>query len=502
MADKLVSVNDDYDFPAPVAARQAERLGDATTAEGAALDATFVRRASRMFMLPLADSNQIGSPVARDYNQRTVLRFPKRTTRFWIRIANYNLNSNTALTSPLTFTSIYMGLPTYGTTGTRRWTKTFQTTPTLLAKNVVVPTDGSSVEVGPFTLPAGYEEKEVLFSWGAVAQATGTGVCLSLAGDAYRGGTSSQAGDLTGAATAEIGKIMGDVRFRVEAEGGARVGLFVGTSLSRGYVVDTTAPEGDSRAGILPHETWPQVAATDANFYPVNAAVSGAGLDNFTSGNAFTYQRLDIGGTCDVPDFGVIELGANDLVGANASFEAMQAKLLTAIDVMRSKGVTSVYVATLTPQGFENQQGTITVATSAGATTLTTTIKPNYTGQNVILGAGSDYEAVTVTSSAGTGPYTLTLSAPLGKAHAAGSRIAVDKENIRLRINNWIRQKPYGIAGVVPYDQFVTYQLDQASAIDQYTESDKLHFNRGGHEQIGHKAAPIFARVAIPAPPA
>lgn len=39
MADKLVSVNDDFDFPAPVAARQAARLGDATTAEGKALKA-------------------------------------------------------------------------------------------------------------------------------------------------------------------------------------------------------------------------------------------------------------------------------------------------------------------------------------------------------------------------------------------------------------------------------------------------------------------------------
>lgn len=41
MADKLVSVNDDFDFPAPVAARQAARLGDATTAEGKALLAGF-----------------------------------------------------------------------------------------------------------------------------------------------------------------------------------------------------------------------------------------------------------------------------------------------------------------------------------------------------------------------------------------------------------------------------------------------------------------------------
>lgn len=37
MADRLVSVNDDFDFPAPVAARQAARLGDATTAEGKAV---------------------------------------------------------------------------------------------------------------------------------------------------------------------------------------------------------------------------------------------------------------------------------------------------------------------------------------------------------------------------------------------------------------------------------------------------------------------------------
>lgn len=39
MSDKLVSVNDNYDFPAPVAARQAKRLGDTTTAEGKAVEA-------------------------------------------------------------------------------------------------------------------------------------------------------------------------------------------------------------------------------------------------------------------------------------------------------------------------------------------------------------------------------------------------------------------------------------------------------------------------------
>lgn len=41
MTDRLVSVDDNFDLPAPVAARQAERLGDATTPEGATLARTY-----------------------------------------------------------------------------------------------------------------------------------------------------------------------------------------------------------------------------------------------------------------------------------------------------------------------------------------------------------------------------------------------------------------------------------------------------------------------------
>lgn len=48
MADKLVSVNDDYDFPKPVAERQAARLGDATTAEGAAVAAKIDARSTAL----------------------------------------------------------------------------------------------------------------------------------------------------------------------------------------------------------------------------------------------------------------------------------------------------------------------------------------------------------------------------------------------------------------------------------------------------------------------
>ncbi|MDQ1053162.1 lysophospholipase L1-like esterase [Arthrobacter sp. SORGH_AS 212] len=474
--------------------------GPTAQAESAPLKAAFVGRKTKTFMIPVADSNSVAGASARDFTQRTAVRFPKGMKRFWIRWANHNILTNTVLTSPMTITSFYVGLPAYDTVTSQRWTSNYAAAPTaLFTTPLTVPTDGSDVEVGPFTLPENLVGKEVLLSYGITTQATGTGVGISLAGDGYRTGTASQAGTQTIGGSGEVGKIFGDLRFRVEVEGGQRIGLFIGDSLTAGFAAGTAPAEGNTRVGVLPHERWPEVAARSANFHAVNGGCSSAPSGLFATASNMVYTRLGIGTVCDVPDFAVEWLGANDFSGAGASAANLRASLTSVIATLRGMGIDEIYANTLTPQGFTAQQGTLTASAAAGATTITSSITALYTGQNMILGTGNDYEVATVTGQSGTGPYTLTLSAALTKAHPSGSRVAADAENIRLRTNNWLRQKPLGLSGVIPFDQFVTTALDAPSGIDQLMCDDKLHFQRSGYDHLGKHAAGMLARTPVQA---
>jgi hypothetical protein len=475
----------------------ASNLGSPSTPEGAALAQAFIKRTTRSFMLPVADSNSAAGASARDFTQRTAVRFPKGTKRFWIRWANHNVLTGTVLTSPMTITSLYMGLPVFETTGLRRWTQNYASTPTqIVSTPIVVPTDGSDVEVGPFTLPPELVGKEILLSYGITTTSAGTGVGISLSGDGYRLGTSAQAGATTLAGTAEVGKIFGDLRFRVEVDSSSRIGVFLGDSLTAGFALGAAPAEGTTRVGSVPHERWPDAAGRQANFHAVNGGVASAPAGLFASTSAMAITRLGIGTVCDVPDFGVVWLGANNLVGAGVSSDALQNDLANAVSTLRALGIHDIYACTLTPQGFASKQGALTADAAVGATTVLSSINPLYSGQNLVIGTALDYEPVTVASQSGTSsPWTLTLAAPLAKAHPSGSRVAVDAENIRLRVNNWLRQKPMGIAAVLEFDHFVTNNLDDATAIQQFMCNDNLHFNRGGYGHLAARAAGSLSRI-------
>jgi lysophospholipase L1-like esterase len=440
--------------------------------------------------MPLGDCNTAGAAVVRDQSQRTLVRFPRRIKRFRIRAANHNLLTSTNYTTPLTYTNFYIGTPVYATTGLGRWTGNLAAAPTnILPGPHAVPTDGTDYVSAWATLPEQYQETDFILSYGFTAPATGTGVCLSGNGDAFRGGTSANAADLSVSAwSAEAGKIFGDLRLEYEVEGAPRVGLFVGDSITAGAgdTAGATPPEADPRIGILPHERWPDLAGRAGNFCAVNLGVGSIGGGSFNAATNMQFTRAAIGTSATVPDFAVSLLGTNDLYGG---FTAVTAKITATVAAIRALGIKEIYHGTLLPKGQTQFAGTITGATAVGATTVVSTIDIN-AGVSTVIGSADDYEVVTVTGKTGTGPWTLTVNA-MTKAHASGTRIVAADEAARIRVNNWLRQLPLGLAGVLDFDQHMADSPGSATSLPNYMFADKVHPHRGGANRMGLYAAQL-----------
>lgn len=475
---------------------------DTTTPLGAAIKATTVPLPARDYVagdpgtrrlsMTLGDCNTLGSAIARDSNQRVLIRFPRRVQRFRFRVANHNLLTSTNYTTPFTLTSFYIGTPAYDTTGLCRWNGAFASAPTsILTGPFTVPTDGTDWVSSWITLPDQYQETDFLLSYGFTTAATGTGVGISGNGDAFRGAASTNAGDLNPAGlAAESGKLFGDMRLEYEVGSGTRVGLFVGDSITAGAGGPGTPPESDVRVAILPQERWPDTAGRIGNFCATNLGVGSIGGASFNSAANMQIARAAIGTSATVPDFAVSLLGTNDLF---AGYTTCIARITAVVAALRSLGIKEIYHGTILPKGLTTFAGTITGATIVGATSIVSTVDIN-AGVSTVVGSSNDYEVVTVTGKSGTGPWTLTVS-PLTKAHAAGTRIVAADEATRIRVNSWLRQLPLGLAGVIDFDQHMVETSGGSMPLRTYMFDDLVHPHRGGANRMGHFAAAILGRV-------
>jgi hypothetical protein len=446
---------------------------------------------TRRVIMPLGDCNTTGSALARDFYQRTVIRFPRRITRFRIRSRNRNLLTNTILTSPVTLTDFYVGAPAYDTTGLRRWSGAYTATPTkIIAGPFTVPTDGSDVVTPWATLPDTLQESDVLLSYGVITAATGTGVAISGNGDGLRGGASSSglAGStLASGASFDSGKIFTDLRIEYEVEGGVRVGLFVGDSITAGAGGSgNLPPEADARIALLPAERWPDLAGRVGNFCAINLGVGSIGTAAFDTSAAPTINRAVVGTSATIPDFAVSALGTNNLY---EGFTTCSSRIVTTVNALRSLGIKEVYLATILPKGASTSVGTLGASVAAAATSVVSSVDVAV-GGSAIIGKGDDYEVLTVTAKTGTGPYTLTVSA-LTKPHTAGDRIAVGDEATRIRVNQWIRQMPAGISGVIDFDLLMADGVDSPTPLRSLMFGDLVHPHRGGAARMGLFAAQL-----------
>jgi hypothetical protein len=80
-----------------------------------------------------------------DICERVLLKLPVTTTRWRLRIRNYNSLTNTAKTTAtsLTMTGAYVGTPSFPTGGGDRWTGIFTATPAQALASASMPLDGS-----------------------------------------------------------------------------------------------------------------------------------------------------------------------------------------------------------------------------------------------------------------------------------------------------------------------------------------------------------------------
>jgi lysophospholipase L1-like esterase len=437
---------------------------------------------------PLAGTESTQTAAAFDRGYRMPVRLAVTTTRWRLRVGNRNLLSNANLTTPLTSGGLYFGDPAYDTSG--NWNANFTAVPVKVLDAFAVPTDGTDYTSPWVDDPAQQftAHKPRMLSWNLVsAGATGTGVCVSNARQSFY--QSANGGSLASAKTASGGffpaTVNGDVRIEFEFAGAQPVGLAVGDSITHGR------GDGDvtgTRKATLPHQSWPCLGGEQAGAVVANLAVSSATTGNFTAANMLTYTRADLATT--VPDFALIAIGANEL-GADMSM--VETNIMTLIDVLRGLGIPKVYLCTVTPRSdIANQRGTLSAAAASGATTLSSSVNTGAT--SITVGVGVGQETLTVSSVTGSGPYTLTLAAATTKAHAVGDQVIYSSEKSRQTLNDWIRQVPYNIDGVIDFDSVMAAPIGSASPDMRFMSADGLHPLRAGYQRMAQLAAAVLSR--------
>jgi hypothetical protein len=87
-------------------------------------------------------------------------------------------------------------------------------------------------------------------------------------------------------------------------------------------------------------------------------------------------------------------------------------------------------------------------------------------------------EDVTVSAVTGSGPYSVTISAPANQ-HWAGEMVVGDTERIRQYINAYLRNIPYGISGCFDFEKLLESAPSSNKLDPRYSASDWLHTTRG-----------------------
>jgi lysophospholipase L1-like esterase len=440
---------------------------------------------------PLTSPNGTTAAAAVDRTQRTVWTIPVASTRWRLRVANRNLLTNTALTTPCTITGLWVGAPLYLTSGTstNRWVGDFPAAPTqVVASALTVPVDGTDGVTAWITDPAQQFAPHTAkaLSWGFTSTNSGTGIA---SGNSYQGvylTGSSNAGNATlgGSIAANVNYL--DVRVEYEFEGTNTVVLHITDSLGLGYG-DGAQGYSSPGAASLPSEAPPVLAGLLGDYAVCNLAIGSATTGTFISPTSYPWTRADLATT--VPDAAVIQLGTNSL---GAAYSTNAVNLNTHIDSLRTLGIKKIYLATITPRGYTTLAGTLQADAAAAATTVSSSFNPGNVA--ILIGSGMNQEQVTVSAVSGSGPYTLTVGA-LVNAHVAGEQITSGSELNRRRLNTWIRNVPYGVHGIIDLERLVEASAESVSCDQRIISADGLHFLRGGYQRIAQALTLVGRKV-------
>jgi hypothetical protein len=455
------------------------------------------RRAS----VALCSPETTQAAAARDVIQATLVKVPVTTTRWRIKIANRNVLTNTALTTPVSGVGIAIGAPltpVANTNNTYRWNGDGSAALTSIVSTFTVPTDGTAY-VSPWITASNQQlvsDTQMLLRVGYTTTATGTGYSSS---SANQWATIVGSGSSSHYADAVVSGLSGytgpkassscalDIVIEYEFTGAARIGLFVGDSILAG------TGDGDvagTQTGSLCSENWPAQAGQLGRFCAINAGVTSAALSTAVAANYY-FTRFDLATT--VPDFAVMELGTNN-IGATAS--ANYASYIAVIAALRTLGIPRIFLTTLAPRNdLAGNQTTLQAATSVSATSISTGISIA-NASTILIGQGRTFERI-VTNGAptGTGPFTIPTPS-LAIAHIIGTQVATGNEVNRQQLNDWIRQMPYGVDGVLDIDSLMASTPGSAVPDLRAMSNDGVHFLRGGNGRVGAFAAAQLGSLA------
>lgn len=446
---------------------------------------------TRRVTAPLGSTSGTLAATALDRCQRTIVTLPVPVTRWRLKIANWNILGNTALTTPISGTGIYYGTPAgVVTTGsTNRWNGDFASAPTQAAGAFTVPTDGTDY-VSPWISTPLAAKTPLLLSIGFTTPATGTGVSTGsgcqIAG-LNTAGASGRAGDTVISGTtgyfAPTAGAYFDIRVEYEFVGTAPIGVFIGDSITEG------TSDGDVfrvQQGCLPHETWPGAAGMQGNYATINLGTASANLAAFDSAAKRTWARADLATT--VPDFAVVALGTNNI---GAAYTGNIAAYVALFQLIKSMGIKRIFVSTLIPRtDGAALAGTLQADAAVGATSISSSISiPD--GTAIQIGWGRTLERLTTNGApTGTGPYTIPLPAT-AIAHKAGDQVISGLEMSRQGINDWLRQVPGDVLGCLDFDLAIAFGIGSSKPDPRTMSNDGVHPLRSGYQRMGQLAAPL-----------
>ena len=262
-----------------------------------------------------------------------------------------------------------------------------------------------------------------------------------------------------------------------------------------GHSVDAVSPnpsDASVQYALSGDKVWSTLLGAKAGYGVTNLAISAATLTDFGS----TSWRLDRvpAEVANSVDFGIITLGGNDLL-LGASFAALQSRLKTTVDLMRSTypNMKELYFANQFPVGTYASYNGAAVLTQDVASGGTTFVADRDLGNIAVsIGEGrytiasARQETRTITSRTGSapGPWTHTVSSAFSRPHFAGEIVGGDMEKVRWQYNEYTSSLPFGATGVIDLVKPLQWNAKPYRLDYRYDTGDGVHWLNAAHSAI------------------
>lgn len=268
---------------------------------------------------------------------RNTVRVPVNTTRWRLRIRNYDIRDDLSYSGQVDFTGVWVGEAEIITTG---WNGKFAATPTQALTSFTAANLSTEYVTGWVTAAgaqfAAHKLSQISFGYTAAAA---TSVVRGFAGMYY---TANQADAATVAPTMFANEqAVFDIVLEYEANTDAPIHLAIGDSL-------TVGRHAASDPGLGMAGSWPVLWGSRTNALVTNGALSGSTLDTWNSSSALKLTRW-AGISWDAV---IVALGTNQIENGS-TLGSTQVKVGTTLAAIRAAlGATRIYMCTVPPRVF------------------------------------------------------------------------------------------------------------------------------------------------------